>query len=539
MRRVGLAASILFTAASCATVDANRQPPVARQDATESHFRVVAAETPPRAEGAVATLTPSRETARVPGPEPAGRGPEAWPDSSSGTVHLGDASPVEPPPAAHDILPAAFDDAPVPPAPVPEDPSAAAAIEPNGPGLTLEQAISMALAANPTIAEADYSVRQSQGEWTQIGLRPNPVIYYVASEVGNEDRPGQQGVYVQQQIPTGGKLGLNRAVSSGDVGAARAEAESQRLRVRADVQARFYEALGAQRLVEIAQQTERNAEQSLEKTRQLQQAGEVTRADVLLAEAVFERSGVSERKAEARARGEWRRLAAMMGNPDLPQQPLLGALDTGRRPDDFEIIWLRVRSSSPELRRAAAGVARARARIGREQAQNVPDVDAQLALQQDTATNYTIGYAQIGVAVPVHQRNQGAIAAAQAEYCREVKEYERLELELRDRLAQSVRDAEIAAVQVEKYGGKIVPSAEESLGLIREGQARGEFDILRLIASQQVYADALQEYVQAQIDLQTSLANLDGLLLTGGLAEPTRPQSVGTPDTLTDVPKAQ
>lgn len=521
MRRVGLAASILVTAASCATVDANRQSPVARQDASESHFRVVPAETPPRAEESVAASSL---------------------DPSGGTVRLANGNSIEesqPPTAPCDILPAAFDDIPVPPAPVPEDTSSDAVAEPTGPGLTLEQAINMALAANPTIAEADYSVRQSQGEWTQIGLRPNPVVYYVASEVGNEDRPGQQGVYVQQQIPTGGKLGLNRAVSSGDVGAARAEAESQRLRVRADVQTRFYEALGAQRLVEVAEQTERNAEQSLEATRKLHEAGESPRADVLLAQAVFERAGVNKREAEARARGEWRRLAAMMGSPDLPPQPLLGDLATGRRPDDFEIIWLRLRAASPELRRAAAGVARARARIGREQAQNVPDVDAQFALQQDTATNYTIGYAQIGVAVPVHQRNQGAIAAAQAVYCREVKEYERLELDLRDRLAQSVRDAEVAASRVDLYGEKVLPSAEEGLNLIREGYERGEFDVLRLVSAQQTFADSLHEYLQAQIDLQTSLATLDGLLLTGGLAEPTRPQGVGTPDTLTDVPKAQ
>ena len=74
--------------------------------------------------------------------------------------------------------------------------------------------------------------------------------------------------------------------------------------------------------------------------------------------------------------------------------------------------------------------------------------------------------------------------------------------------------------------------------LIREGFP-SEFDVLRLVSAQQTYADALREYVQAQIDLQTSLASLDGLLLSGGLDEPGQPQGVGTPDTLIDVPKAQ
>jgi cobalt-zinc-cadmium efflux system outer membrane protein len=218
---------------------------------------------------------------------------------------------------------------------------------------------------------------------------------------------------------------------------------------------------------------------------------------------------------------------------------LVGGLETARRPEEFEAIWLRVRSTSPELREASARVARARARIARENAANIPDIDAQLALQHDQATNYTIGSAQIGFMVPVHQRNQGAIAAAQAEYCREVKSYERLELDLRDRLAQAVRDAEVAAQQVETYGEKVVPAAEEGLRLIREGYERGEFDVLRLVTAQQVYADALREYVQAQIDLQRALAVLDGVLLTGGLNQPNQPKGTDTPDTLTEIPKAQ
>jgi len=538
MRRVGFVALFIVTGASCATVDSNRNTPVAGATPAESHFRL-AEMRPAETKGPPSPPAPPRATTAQ--TQPASPAMDDWltAASSDGVVRLDEAL-SHPAGAEGDVFPAAFDDLPVPPGPSPDGTGAnAIALPAAGPGLTLDQAIHMAFAANPTIAEAEYSVRRSQGEWTQTGLKPNPTVYYIASEVGNEDQPGQQGVYVQQSIPTGNKLELNRAVASGDVSSARAEAEAQRLRVRTDVQARFYGALGAQRLVQIAEQTEQNAQKSLDATRRLQEAGESTRADVLLAEAIFQRSGVSRQEAEARARGEWRRLAAMLGSPDLPPQPLVGALDTERRPDEFEMIWMRLRATSPELRRASARIARARARIGRERAQNVPDIDAQLALQQDTATDYTLGYAQIGIMLPVHQRNQGAIAAAHAEYCREIKEYERLELNLRDRLAQSVRDAEVAAQQVETYGQKVVPASEEGLGLIREGYARGEFDVLRLVSAQQTYADALREYVQAQIDLQTSLASLDGLLLSGGLDEPGQPQGVGTPDTLIDVPKAQ
>lgn len=495
----------------------------------ESGFRLVAAEPQPQKPATKAAASaPAASIVAVEGTTPPGAPADVRHATWQGTT-----PPAPPAPAPVD------DGAAMPPAPAngpaPLDPAPAA----NASGLTLDAAIGMAIAANPTLGSAQHAVQRSQGEWTQVGLYPNPVVGYMASEIGQDDQVGQQGIYAQQMIPLGDKLRLNRAVSSGDIAVARAAADAQRLRVQTDTQTRFYEALGAQEIVEIALRTEQYGEKSLEATRRLEEAGESTKADVLLAVTSYQQLRVARQQAEARAEAAWRQLAVMMGRPEMAPMPLVGELETARRPDDFELLWQRVRSTSPELQAASARVARARSRIAREQATVIPDIDAQLAIQQDASTNHTVGSAQIGFMLPVHQKNQGAIAAAQAEYCRQVKEYERIELDLRDRLVAAVRDAEVAARQVETYGESIVPAADEGLSLIRQGYEGGEFNVLRLVTAQQTYADSLREYVQAQTDLQQALAVLDGVLLTGGLEQPTAPQGVDTPDSLTEIPKAQ
>src|SRR5690606_40256375 len=121
-------------------------------------------------------------------------------------------------------------------------------------GLTLHQAISTALSRNPTLPEAAASVRRLQAERAQSGFCPNPTVGYIASEVGNEVRAGQQGIYIGQTFVTADKLDHNRAVASGGVSFAQAQVEAQRLRVVTDTTILFYEALGVQRLLEIARQ---------------------------------------------------------------------------------------------------------------------------------------------------------------------------------------------------------------------------------------------------------------------------------------------
>jgi cobalt-zinc-cadmium efflux system outer membrane protein len=180
-----------------------------------------------------------------------------------------------------------------------------------------------------------------------------------------------------------------------------------------------------------------------------------------------------------------------------------------------------------------------RAKIGREQAQAVGDIDAQLSLQQDFLTNQPLGYLQIGMATPFHHRNQGSIASAQQQYIRACRDLERQRLELRSRFAAVYREAASARVAVERYRDAVVPSAKENLELTRAGYQRGEFDLLRLLTAQRTFAETNTQFVQSQIQLRSAIARIDGLLLTGGLSEPAAPANVGGFGGLADTPRSE
>src|SRR4029078_3554088 len=59
--------------------------------------------------------------------------------------------------------------------------------------LTLEPAETLAIGFHPAMREAAAQVRALQGNWVQVGLRPNPTIGYAGDEMGAKRTDGKTG----------------------------------------------------------------------------------------------------------------------------------------------------------------------------------------------------------------------------------------------------------------------------------------------------------------------------------------------------------
>jgi cobalt-zinc-cadmium efflux system outer membrane protein len=174
-------------------------------------------------------------------------------------------------------------------------------------------------------------------------------------------------------------------------------------------------------------------------------------------------------------------------------------------------------SESPELAQAQAGVERARWAVQRECASRVPNVDALASVKYDASTHSTIAGLSLGVPLPVFDRNQGNIRRAQAELMGAEAEVQRLELQLRNRLAAAFQRYDNARQQVERYSGKVLPTAKESLDLVTAGYRQGEFPYLTLLTAQRTYFRVSLTYLESLRNLRASAVTIEGLLLSGGL----------------------
>lgn len=384
----------------------------------------------------------------------------------------------------------------------------------------------MAERCNPTLAQAVARVQAARGQSLQVGLYPNPVVGYVGSEIGNEGRAGQQGSFIGQEVVTAGKLHWNRAVASQEVRQAEYAWATQRFRVLTDVRRGFYDVLVAQRTVELAEQLVGVGERGVKTTEDLMKAKEVARVDVLQSRIEADSARILLEKARNRYTAAWRNLAAVVGDPALSPTPLAGSLQDGMVQFTWEETLNRLLTESPQLAGAQAGVARAQAALSRECAGRIPNVDLQAGVQYDNATRDTFASVQVGVPIPIYNRNQGNIAKAQAELTAAQHEVRRVRLALEQRLAAVFEQYATAHQGVEKYNRDILPNAEESLKLVSAGYRQGEFSYLVLLTAQRTYFQTHVAYLDALRDLRAATATLEGNLLSDSLQGSDPPNGV-------------
>lgn len=387
--------------------------------------------------------------------------------------------------------------------------------------LTIQRLEELAVENNPSLSQAAAVVEKATGIRRQVGLCPNPVVGYSGDEMGDDGTAGQQGGFISQTIVTGNKLGLNRDVADQDVQALLWEAEAQRFRVMTDLRTLFYATLGAQRRMELARQLVKVAEDGVKAAADLLQAELGTKPDVLQAEIQLNEVRILLQNAEADYEASWRGLASLIGLPDLEQKPLDGTLDDEVSQRDWEATFAQLLEASPELQAARARINRAWAMIRRQQAQPIPNLLTQVTVAHNNASGDDLTSVQVGVPLPIFNRNEGNVAAAAAEYQRAVEDARRLELSLRFRLAEAFGNFRRAQKQVQRYRQDILPKSKENLDLTEEGYKQGEYNFLRALIARRSYFEANLAYLRSLVALRQADTVIGGLLLTGGLNDVT------------------
>ncbi|MFO1092766.1 MAG: TolC family protein [Planctomycetaceae bacterium] len=414
--------------------------------------------------------------------------------------------------------------------PVPEYDPADLPMGVAGPVMTLAELRELALSGNPTLRQAQGLIQQAEGNWLQVGLYPNPLIAYSGS--ANNAPFDAHGALVQQNIVTANKLGLSREVASFDVQRARWEAQAQQMRVINEIYIRYVTVLGTQQQLATAQQLVRTAEEGVRASEQLLEGEVVSRADVLQARLQLSQTQVLLRNSRFAADAAWTQLGDVIGWPDLASRTLEGTLEDEVPEVQWDSAWQQLLASSPLLHAARARCAAADAQVRREMVQPIPDAQVMGSVGYDFVSPQFMMYGlQVGVQLPLFDKNQGNITAARGEFVAARNEIQRLELSMRDALADAFRRYESARNLVETYRQTIRPTAEENLSLAEQNYKEGEFDFLRVLTARRDLFQASIDYVAALTQLHSAAIEIQGMVLTGGLDpvvnSPTRSNNAG------------
>ena len=394
---------------------------------------------------------------------------------------------------------------------------AAPAVDPpaNG-GLTLKDAIELALANNPELRASTARIGAAAGRAYQARLWSNPEL-----EMSAEDWPvsggrgfsdAKQTIGLAQTFPFPGKKKLDRQIGASGVRLTEAELNLRRLELVRDVKAAFFQVLAAERLVAVEGELVIVAESSASTARKRVAAGaaadqEQLRAEIPLEQARTELSSFQRELVSAR-----QTLAMLLGRPELAQAPIYGALAEALTPGLLEQGPERWLATHPAVVTARTSRDRAGLELRRAKLEPYPDVKVGLAGGRMGETDQSIIQLGFSVPLPIIDSGKGRKQEAEANVSVADAELARVEQRLLRDWATASQRLRTAAEQVANYRERILPKANEALRLVQTGFEQGKFGFIDLLDIQRTTAEVRLTYQQKLLELNIAQAELEALL---------------------------
>jgi outer membrane protein, heavy metal efflux system len=390
--------------------------------------------------------------------------------------------------------------------------------------LTLTSLLAIARARNPTLRAAQATIAESAGHAKQGGLLPNPVIGYEGDQIrGGSFGGGEQGGFVQQTIPLGGKLALRRDVFRAQQRADELGLATQQQRVEGDLEGSFYAALALQQEINTRKQLSALAADAAQTARQLANVGQADAPDVLQSEVEQEQAALDTLAAQRRYIAAFHQLTAIAGQPDLPLARLAGDLTTSPSPPPSLDTLI---DQSPAVLRADQAVHTAEVQLRSARREVIPDLtlrageqwNNELIRQNPNIATGAQSFASASVDLPLWNRNQGSIGAAQAAVEQAQAEAASVRLALRHSAAPLVEQYNIAAAQASRYKSDLLPRAERAYQLYRDRYRQMAAAYPQVLVSQRTLFQLQLAYIQSLGELWQSAAQLRHFAVSGGLA---------------------
>ena len=391
--------------------------------------------------------------------------------------------------------------------------------------LSLGSALDRARMENPQVAMARARVSEAEGMREQAGLIPNPTLYATSE---NTPLGGSQPftftndtddyVYLIQKIELGGKRSRRVAFASENVGQMSIQSEVAMHQLLARVATAYWMAAGSAALDQLYKREVNTLDDIVDYNRERVQKGATAEADLIRIQLKSDRLKAQARLAAEQARRSVIALYREMGSTDFPDSVVFtDRLDdlAEIRPPDLQTV-LRDR---PEMRAALESVKQAKANFDLQRANAVPDPQLMAGYKRFSGSVQYTGqntlFFGFQAPLPIFDRNQGHIAAAQAKVLGAKNAVADQEIAIRAEVASALSDYRSRRQALLKVLPRMARRAAVS-DQIAEGAYRlGGADILRFLDATRMDIETQVLFVQTLIDYHVSVVNVE--LVTGML----------------------
>ena len=387
-------------------------------------------------------------------------------------------------------------------------------------GLSFADAFALALAQNPDVRVAQTDVAQAEAQVLVARQLPNPILSGQTTKIptggtgastptgnGFFDRSYDSVVALSQTVEVGGKRKDRRLSAEAALAAAHARLRDTRRSVGNAVAHAYASALLASHNASILRESAISLDRSSELAGVRFEAGEISESDRLQVEIAAGRFRADAETAKGNVRTTLVVLAALLGSS--------GGTGPLRLSDTLETLESSFLASTPEpgaslpdpvglrpdVEAALRGVEKAEAERALQVAFRIPDPTFLVQYEREPPDRPNSAGIGISFTLPLFNRNQGAIRAADASRDAARIEVERVRARARSELATAASNFETARTRAKTLVAELLPKARQVRETVAFSWKEGAASLLELLEAERNLNDLRLAAAAARVDL--------------------------------------
>ena len=393
---------------------------------------------------------------------------------------------------------------------------AASAADVRGP-LDLDRALALALGAPPSVAKSRFSGNAEIARARDEARWPNPTVDVTVENFGPKSQSrDEQTVTMTQPLGLGGRLGAQRGIAGALGRQLPYDLEVARRQFARQTGEAFVDSWWLEQRIARLERAEDVDEATIRASEERTRAGAAPITEALRARTTLATATIERRRAEN----------------DLADARLKLAQSWGARSADFDTLVLPPPSAAavpgldtllagidrrPEMQRAAAATAVAQAKLRAARAQRAPEWSVVGGARHLNEIDQVLFLAGISAGLPLWNRRQDLVNAAELDVNAAELEERTQRLELERLLTGAWRRCRVAAEDYALARDTALPAAREALVKLAEGYRAGRFRYLDYLDGQHAaleaelsMLDAAREYWNARLAIEWSPATDTG-----------------------------
>jgi len=382
--------------------------------------------------------------------------------------------------------------------------------------LTLRDAISRTLAHHPAVRAAGHEIDAREGEAYQASRRPNPeLLLEVENFGGSKDKSGfdvaEETLGLTQLIELGGKRMLRLLSAEIEVSLASWDYETVRMRMATLAAQSFVDVLAAQERVKVLDEFVEISERTRKSVEARVGGGKASPIELDRALVAAARAKSALRAEQTRLDAAKRKLSSLWGAQASDFAVAAGRLGNGAHAPSVGALK-RYLDENPTLARWSDEVSRRAAQVDTELARSIPDVRLGLGVRRFNENDSTALIASVGIPLPIFDRNEGNIAAAESRLAKARSDAEATRDELLRALIEATGELEVAATQLTVLKRDVLPVAQTAFDRTKIGYDEGKFDILNVLDVQRSVFEVRLDLLNARADYEKARVKVEALI---------------------------